>query len=127
MNILIDTSRYRDFCEGHSEAVDIVRRARTIAIPFVVLAELRAGFLSGTLARKNEQTLTRFLNSDRVGVLLPDEDSTHHFAQGFAQLRLQGTPIPVHDIWIAALAVQHDLILFSRDAHFDILPQVARC
>ena len=96
-------------------------------MPFVVLAELRAGFLCGTLARRNEQTLTRFLNAERVRILFPDEDTTHHFAHVFAQLRLQGTPIPVNDIWIAALAIQHDLILFSRDTHFDTLPQIARC
>lgn len=58
---------------------------------------------------------------------MADEETTHHFARIFAQLRLQGTPIPVNDIWIAALAVQHDLLLFSRDQHFDCLPQVARC
>jgi tRNA(fMet)-specific endonuclease VapC len=127
MRVLIDTNRYRDFCEGREDAVDVVQRARLIHLPFVVLAELRAGFLCGTLARRNEQSLTVFLNSPRVRVLLADEDTTHHFARIFAQLRLQGTPIPVNDIWIAALAVQHDLLLHSRDAHFGCLPQVARC
>ncbi len=127
MNTIIDTNRYRDFCEGESTAVDIVQRARTLSLPFVVLAELRAGFLCGTLARRNEQSLVRFLNSERVRLLFPDENTTHHFARLFAQLRLQGTPIPIHDIWIAALAIQHDLLLFSRDAHFDVLPQLARC
>ena len=101
MRVLIDTNRYRDFCEGRKEAVDVVRRARLIYLPFVVLAELRAGFLCGTLARRNEQSLTVFLNSSRVRVLLADEETTHHFARIFAQLRLQGTPIPVNDIWIA--------------------------
>ena len=127
MKVLLDTNRYRDFCEGDTEALDIIQRARTVYLPFVVLAELRAGFLCGTLARRNEKTLTLFLNSSRVRVLLADEETTHHFARIFAQLRQQGTPIPVNDIWIASLAVQHDLLLFSRDRHFDSLPQVARC
>lgn len=127
MRVLIDTNRYRDFCEGDADALDIVQRARTIYVPFVVLAELRAGFLCGTLARKNEKALTVFLNSPRVRTIFADENTTHHFARIFAQLRLQGTPIPINDIWIGALAVQHDLILFSRDRHFDCLPQIARC
>ncbi len=127
MRLLLDTNRYRDFCEGDAAAADIIQRARVIYLPFVVLAELRSGFLCGTLARRNEKTLTIFLNSERVRVLLADEETTHHFARIFAQLRLQGTPIPVNDIWIAALAVQHDLLLFTRDGHFDCLPQVARC
>lgn len=127
MKVLLDTNRYRDFCEGDAEALDIIQRARTVYLPFVVLAELRAGFLCGTLARRNEKSLTLFLNSSRVRVLLADEETTHHFARIFAQLRQQGTPIPVNDIWIASLAVQHSLLLFSRDRHFDSLPQVARC
>ncbi len=127
MNILLDTNRYRDFCEGLPDALDIIQRAHSLALPFVTLAELRAGFLCGTIARRNEQTLTRFLNSPRVRLLFPDENTTHHFARIFAQLRLQGTPIPLHDIWIAALALQYDLILYTRDAHFDTLPQLARC
>ena len=127
MRVLVDTNRYRDFCDGNTAAVDVLQRARAIYLPFVVLAELRAGFLCGTLARRNEKTLTLFLNSPRVRVLCADEETAHHFAHVFAQLRLQGTPLPVHDIWIAALAIQHDLVLFSRDKHFDNLPQLARC
>ena len=127
MNVLIDTNRYRDFCEGEERAVDVIQRARSITVPFVVLAELRAGFLCGTLGRQNEQTLTRFLNGERVRTLFPNEDTTHHFARVFAQLRLQGTPIPINDIWISALSIQHDLLLFSRDKHVDVLPQIARC
>ncbi len=126
MNLLIDTNRYCDFCKGDVDAVSTLRKARNIYIPLVVLAELRAGFLCGTLSRKNEKTLTLFLNSERVQVLVPDENTTHHYARVFAQLRLLGKPIPTNDIWIAAMAVQHDLILFSRDGHFDLLPQVAR-
>jgi len=104
----------------------MIQRARKIFIPFAVLAELRAGFLCGTKARKNESSLTIFLNSDRVKVLYPDENTTHQFAAVFAQLRLLRKPIPTNDIWIAALAIQHDLILCSNDHHFDLLPQIAR-
>jgi predicted nucleic acid-binding protein len=41
-------------------------------------------------------------------------------------LRVQGTPIPTNDLWIAALVAQHDLLLLARDAHFDRLPQLPR-
>lgn len=126
MRVLIDTNRYRDFCAGVQDAVDVLRRADLIHMPFVTLAELRAGFLHGTRAYKNESTLIRFLNAPRVAVLYADEDTTHHYARLFRQLRVQGTPIPTNDIWIAALTAQHDLLLFSRDKHFDALPQLPR-
>lgn len=124
MRIAIDTNRYRDFCEGVSGAVEMLAHASEIYVPFVTLAELRAGFLCGTIGRRNERVLIQFLNRPRVKMLLPDDGTTHHYARVFAQLRAQGTPIPTNDIWIAALVLQHDLSLYSRDGHFVHLPQI---
>ena len=126
MRLLIDTNRYKDFCQGIPEVVHHMRSAEEIHLPFACLAELRSGFLCGTVARQNEAVLVRFLNRPRVGVLYPNEDTTHHYARIYYQLRQQGTPIPTNDMWIAALASQHDLLLYSRDDHFDALPQLAR-
>ena len=126
MRIALDTNRYSDLCRGVSEVAEPVSQAERIFMPFVVLGELRAGFQVGTRARQNERALVRFLNSPRVRLLLPDEQTTHHYATLFAQLRKQATPIPTNDIWIAALVVQHDLFLLARDKHFDHLPQLPR-
>jgi len=126
MIIAVDTNRYRDFCEGVPEAVDRFRAAKRICMPFPVLAKLRAGFACGIRSRRNERVLNTFLNRPRVRCLLADEQTTFHYARIFKQLRDQGTPIPTTDIWIAALVQQHNLLLFSRDAHFDVLPQLAR-
>jgi len=127
MRVILDTNRYVDFCRGDPAVLDVIRQAESVALPFVALAELRAGFRCGTVGRRNEATLVRFLASPRVAVLYPDEQTTHAYAGLFSQLRAQGTPIPTNDLWIAALAVQHDLLLCSRDAHFDHLAQLARC
>lgn len=124
MRILIDSNRYQDFCEGKSDATDVIRRVDEIKIPFIVLAELRAGFSCGNRGHENEEVLTRFLNSNRVSIVFADEETTHQYARLFKQLREQGTPIPTNDLWIAALAVQHDLFLFTRDTHFSHLPQL---
>lgn len=126
MRLLLDTNRYRDFCAADPLAKDILQQAERVFVPFIVLAEMKAGFLSGQLARQNESTLTRFLNRPRVRILFPDLETASHYAQVYAQLRYQGTPIPTNDLWIAALAIQHGLILFSRDHHFAHLPQIAR-
>ena len=126
MRMAIDTNRYRDFCAGVTEAVEQFAVAEQIHLPFVTLAELRAGFLCGTAGRRNESTLIQFLNRPRVRLLMADEETTHHYARVFAQLRAQGTPIPTNDMWLAALVLQHDLLLYSRDHHFDSLPQLPR-
>lgn len=126
MRIALDTNRYVDFTRGVPEAVEPLRRAERIHLPLIVLAELRAGFACGTRALENERNLVRFLNRPRVEVLAPDEETSHHFARLYRQLRVQGTPIPTNDLWIAALVAQHDLLLLARDAHFDRLPQLPR-
>jgi tRNA(fMet)-specific endonuclease VapC len=126
VRIAIDTNRYVDFAKGLPEAVERLRRADEILVPFVVLGELRAGFAGGGRTGENEANLVRFLDSPRVDLVLADEDTTHHYARLFHQLRRQGTPIPTNDLWIGALVVQHDLHLFARDAHFDHLPQIPR-
>ena len=126
MNIAIDTNRYRDFCEGREDALTRFQIATRLYMPFPVLAELRAGFACGAVARRNERVLNLFLNRPRVVVLYADEQTTFHYARLFAQLRSQGTPIPTNDLWIAALVQQHNLLLYTRDRHFDALPQLAR-
>ena len=126
MKVAIDTNTYVDFTRGGPDAVARLRAADLIVVPFVVLAELRAGFACGRYAERNERDLTVFLSSPRVEVAYPDEATTHQYARLFAQLRRQGTPIPTNDIWIAAVAVQHDLYLYARDRHFDHLAQLAR-
>ena len=127
MNIALDTNAYTDFMRGDQGRLRVVRAARSIVVPVIVLGELRAGFAAGNQESTNAANLQRFLASRRVSVLPPDEQTAHHYAQLFLQLRDKGTPIPTNDLWIAALAVQHDLVLCTSDRHFRQLPQVVTC
>jgi predicted nucleic acid-binding protein len=61
-----------------------------------------------------------------VHTLFADDQTTHHYASVFRQLRKQGTPIPTNDMWLAALVLQHNLALHARDKHFDHLGQLVR-
>jgi tRNA(fMet)-specific endonuclease VapC len=126
VRLALDTNAYGAAARGDPKAVALLRAADRLVLPFVVLAELRAGFAAGTAGRRNEAALTRFLATPRAEVLYADEQTTHHYASVFVQLRRQGTPIPTNDVWIAALVLQHDLVLFTQDAHFSRLPQIAR-
>ena len=126
MNLAIDTNRYTDFCRGDVGAVQALEQATAIYIPLIVLAELRAGFIVGTRAAENQAVLEQFLEKPGVQTLIPDEQTTRHYAELYRQLRQQATPIPTNDLWIAALVVQHGLTLYSRDTHFDHLAQIPR-
>ncbi len=125
MRIALDTNRYRDLCEGDREVVARLEEAEAVLVPFIVVAELRAGFAVGTKGRENERTLRRFLNKPGVEVLFPSEATTRTYAELYRQLRVQGTPIPTNDLWIAALVVEHQLFLDSGDTHFRHLPQLS--
>jgi tRNA(fMet)-specific endonuclease VapC len=126
MKVALDTNRYTDLCRGDAAVTEAVEVADQVWLPFVVLGELRAGFAVGSQGPRNESVLRRLLLKSGVGVLYADEQTTHHYANVYRQLRKQGTPIPTNDMWIAALVLQHSLSLCDRDAHFDALPQLTR-
>jgi tRNA(fMet)-specific endonuclease VapC len=126
VRLALDTNRYTDLCRGIADVVETVEAADEVRLPFVVLGELRAGFAVGNQGPRNEAILRRFLLKPGVDVLYADEQTTHHYANVYRQLRKQGTPMPTNDMWIAALVLQHSLVLYDRDAHFDALPQLTR-
>ena len=126
MRLALDTNRYVDLARGVEATAKLVAMADRVFVPFVVLGELRAGFVAGTRGAENERVLRRFLQTKGVEVLLADEQTTTAYAAVFGQLRRQGTPIPTNDMWIAALVLQHGLILHARDAHFDHVAQIPR-
>lgn len=126
MRVALDTNRYVDLCRGLDDTVRVVEEAEAVLLPFVVLGELRVGFAVGRRGADNERTLRRFLLKDGVRVLFADDQTTHHYAAVYRQLRRQGTPIPTNDMWVAALALQYNLALHAGDAHFDRLPQLPR-
>jgi tRNA(fMet)-specific endonuclease VapC len=70
--------------------------------------------------------LGRLLSKATVRVLLPGRETAEHYARLFVQLKRAGTPIPDNDLWIAALALEHDLTVVTRDQHFQHIPQLLR-
>jgi len=126
MRIAIDTNLYRDFFSADSEVQKQLRVPELIYVPFVTLAELRAGFLCGSRGRENEHGLEQFLSTPRVRTLHQTDRTSRFYAQLYYQLRSLGTPIPTNDLWIASLVMENDIYLYSGDQHFDCLPQLPR-
>jgi tRNA(fMet)-specific endonuclease VapC len=126
VRLALDTNRYVDLCKGVAGTVALLEEAEAVMVPFIVIGELRAGFANGRRQADNERALRSFLLKDGVRVLFADDQTTHHYAAVFRQLRKQRTPIPTNDMWVAALVLQHNLSLHARDTHFDQLPQLVR-
>lgn len=124
MKLALDTNRYVELMRGDAEVRARVEEARTVLLPFAVVAELRAGFAVGAQGRANERFLQRFLAKPGVEVVYATDATTHHYAALYRQLRQQETPIPTNDLWIAALVTEHGARLFTRNAHFEKLAQL---
>jgi tRNA(fMet)-specific endonuclease VapC len=121
--ILIDTNVYSQLYQKNFDVFLLLENAGQVVVPLVVIAELRAGFWGGTKKEINETHLNKFLS--KVRIISPDTQTTVEYASIFAALKRQGNPIPTNDIWIAALALQHQMSLMTFDKHFGFIPNLS--
>ena len=126
MKYVFDTSAYSQLVRGQAKMAQLVREAEDILIPQVTVAELRYGFGCGNRQMENEQLLARFLASSKVQVALSDNLTTDYYVEIALYARGKGKPLSHHDLWIAALAVQHEATLVSFDNDFLALPKQAK-
>jgi tRNA(fMet)-specific endonuclease VapC len=126
MRIALDTNRLTDLFQGDARLASFLGACDEVWIPFVVLAEMKAGFYGGNRQIHNEALLANFLGRETVDVLYAGRETAEQYALLFVQLKRAGTPVPDNDLWIAALAMEHDLALITRDRHFDNVPQLRR-
>lgn len=124
MSVLLDTSAYSAFMRGQADVVEALRRANAVVLTPVVLGELSAGFRRGRQRARNEALLGRFLASPRVQVIPLDEGTAERYAVILNALWTAGTPIPTNDVWIAASAMQHGLVVLTMDAHYQKVAQI---
>jgi len=122
MKLLIDTNRHSDMIRGNHKVTSRFASASELWLPVIVFGELLSGFAYGKNRHSNEATLHRFLSGPASGLLFLDDGTARMYAEVSTELRNLGTPIPTNDIWIAALAIQNDLTLDTRDQHFQHVP-----
>lgn len=90
--------------------------ATDVFIPCVVLGELYFGAERSAHLAENRDRVDAFASANAV--LVCNTDTGRQYGRIKQSLRSKGRPIPDNDIWIAATALQHDLILVTEDAHF---------
>jgi len=103
-----------------------IAKAKEIFIPYTVIGELFFGAFKSTRAKDN---VARIENFAAVNTVLDCGIATsRQYGRIKNFLLKKGRPIPENDIWIAALAIEHDLHLVTRDEHFrniDVLKRMA--
>ncbi len=87
-----------------------------ILIPAPVLGELYFGAYNSIRVESNIRRLHHFLRN--VEVLGIDEETADWYGTIRFKLKQIGRPIPDNDIWIAAIALQNEIALATKDRHF---------
>ncbi|MBW4439587.1 MAG: type II toxin-antitoxin system VapC family toxin [Pleurocapsa minor GSE-CHR-MK-17-07R] len=116
---LLDTNAIIALQRENAALTALLRPASDVFLPVIAVGELYFGAYKSQRVEENRRAVAAFI-ANRV-VLKVDTDTTDVFGQVKQQLRAKGRPIPENDIWIAALAIQHDLTLISNDEHFSEL------
>ncbi len=122
--MILDTNALSAFVDGEAGVGQIVRRASGAAIPVIVLGEFRYGIAGSRHRAAYEAWLAAHLS--QFDVLPVTEETAAVYAGLRVALKRAGQPVPANDAWIAALALQHDLPVLSRDQHFDAVAGLRR-
>ena len=118
-DVLLDTSVVIPYLKGDPAIGGQIQTSSALYLPQTALGELYCGAHLSQNPGKHLAKIQIFLTA--VAVLSPGVATAEHYGRLRAQLAKAGTPIPENDIWIAALALEYQLPLAARDAHFDLV------
>ena len=116
--VLLDTNAYAALLRGDEKVLSVISRVETIYMSAIVLGELFSGFRGGNRLVENRKILERFLNRSHVALLPVGMETADVFGSIKQQLKEQGTPIPINDVWIAAHALEMGAKVVTYDTHF---------
>ncbi len=98
-----------------------LRRKGAPGCPGSSLGEIKAGFYGAAEPGRNQALLPMLLARP---ILLPGRETAERYARLYSKLRRAGALLPDNDLGIAALALEHDLVLIGGDKHFRRIPQL---
>lgn len=119
-DVLLDTSVVIPYFKKDASIGRPFQGASVLYLPSVVLGELYCGAYQCVNRTKPLAEIKNFLSA--VVVVSVGETTSDHYGQIRSVLAKAGTPIPENDIWIAALAQEHQMPLATRDQHFSLIP-----
>jgi tRNA(fMet)-specific endonuclease VapC len=113
---LLDTNAAIRLLEGDRTFQERFLDDAEVFLSVTVIGELYFGAMKSTRVDDNLARIERLIRG-RI-VLSCDLGTAYQYGKIKMELRQKGRPIPDNDLWIAAMAVQHDLTLATRDGHF---------
>jgi tRNA(fMet)-specific endonuclease VapC len=115
--LLLDTSIVIGIFRRDPTAERMVHASGAAFLPVPALGELYLGVPRSPRPDVALAQLTSFVAT--VTVLPCDSETSRLYGGIKHELWAKGRPLPENDMWIAAIARQHDLTVATRDAHFD--------
>jgi tRNA(fMet)-specific endonuclease VapC len=85
----------------------------------IVVGELYYGAYASSNSQKHIEQIQDFL-ADCI-IVSPNVEASIAYGKLKSDLKKKGSPIPENDIWIAAIAIQQNIPLFTTDNHFKLL------
>jgi len=122
--VILDTNCLSAIADGDAGAAEMLEHALDVVLPIVVIGEYTYGIRQSRHREAYEAWLRKMIESCRI--LTANLRTADEYAAIRLELKSAGRPIPENDIWIAAMARQHDLPVLSRDGHFDHVPGICR-
>lgn len=115
-NCLLDTSIVIHTFKGNTAVVEQLDSLENVFISTTAIGELYFGAFKSDNPQKHLQQVGAFITNCKI--LSVDTETAKVYGNIKTLLAKKGKPIPENDIWIAAVAIQHNLPLFSTDNHF---------
>ena len=122
--MILDTNSLSAFADGLPTAVSAVHATDSVETSVISLGEFRFGIAQSRHRVDYERWLRE--NLPFYGILDIDRETAAAYAEIRLELKQAGRPIPVNDLWIAALCRQYSLPILSRDRHFDAVKGLRR-
>ena len=115
-DFILDSNIVIDILRNNEETIQKVSQLKSIYIPVIVLGELYYGAFKSDPTSMKTQEIEEL--EKRVHLLDITEKTAKIYGEIKNELRQKGRPIPENDIWIAAIAKETKLPIFTRDKHF---------
>lgn len=116
--MIIDTSFYSQLKKGHPEAIKSIDRSGFILMPLISIAEIWKGAHYGEKFSHNSRQLEGFLAMPEVEVVSLTLDTARIYGELAAECRRRGRALSNNDMWLAALAKEHQAPLYIFDKDF---------
>jgi len=117
----LDTCTLIDLMKGRKDAEKAVSSFVHVSISHVVLGELLIGGHKAANLREMDKILEALKG---ISILNGNALTAAIYAELRFALEQQGNRIPENDLWIAAVSLQANIPLVTRDEHFLRVPQL---